>query len=48
LIASGAIDVAILITHEFPFASAPEALERVTTRGSETIGVVLKYAPAEI
>jgi threonine dehydrogenase-like Zn-dependent dehydrogenase len=48
LIASGAIDVAILITHEFPFASAPEALELVTTRGSETIGVVLKYAPAEI
>jgi 2-desacetyl-2-hydroxyethyl bacteriochlorophyllide A dehydrogenase len=47
LIANGRLDVGSLITHEFPFASAPEALELVATRGSETVGVVFRYDTAQ-
>lgn len=46
LIDNGRLDVGALITHEFPFRSAPEALELAFTRGPETIGIVLKYDAA--
>jgi len=47
LIGNGRLDVGALITHDFPLASAPEAFELVATRGSETVGVVLKYDAAQ-
>ena len=47
LIGKGCLDVDSLITHEFTFASASEAFDLVTGRGDETLGVVLKYGPAE-
>lgn len=46
LITNGSLDVGSLITHEFSFDSAPEALDLVTSRGSETVGVVLRYDAA--
>jgi len=47
LIANGRLDVGSLITYEFPLASASAAFELVTTRGAETVGVVLRYDAAQ-
>jgi len=46
LITQGLVDVGSLITHEFSFASAPEAFDLVTDAGADTVGVVLRYDAA--
>jgi predicted dehydrogenase len=43
LCADGALDVRPLITHRFPIAEAEQAYERITTPGSDSLGVVLTY-----
>jgi predicted dehydrogenase len=47
LVAAKQIDVASLITDEFPIERAPEAYEKVVKGGPATIGVLLTYPGAE-
>jgi threonine dehydrogenase-like Zn-dependent dehydrogenase len=43
LISSGALNIEPLVSHDFPFSAAPDALELATTKGPETLGIVLAY-----
>jgi predicted dehydrogenase/threonine dehydrogenase-like Zn-dependent dehydrogenase len=47
LVAAKRVDVASLITDEFPIERAPEAYEKVVKGGPATIGVLLAYPGAE-
>lgn len=44
LLARGAVEVTLLISHRFPIDGAPEAYELLTARREPCLGIVLEYA----
>ena len=47
MMAAGRLDVQPLLTHRFPFESAPQAYELLATGSEPYLGILLEYSPEE-